>query len=274
MTQHIGTAATIRRVAGIATAVLAATALTAGCGTTNDTAAGSSPASSPSASPSADPKQVLLAAVPDETTSAFRFTGKDASSDLSGRIDPASKAMEMHMAMPPEDGITVKMSFLIIDDEVWMKAKFSGKPGLPKLPDKWLALDKAKLTDASSVPSYDGADQGNAGPLLSAATSVEQQGPGKYAGFIDVTGGEAAKVLDDGEAAALGEAGKHVPFTAQVGPDGHLTSLVLEIPAAGKQKAYQYIVNYTDFGGTPKITAPTGSAAAKAPALAYELLNG
>ncbi|MFE9653884.1 hypothetical protein [Micromonospora sp. NPDC006431] len=273
MTQRIGTAATIRRVAGIATAVLAATTLSAGCGTIKD-GASTGTGSTPAASPSVDPKQALLATVPDEATSAFRFTGKDASSNLSGRIDPASKALEMNMAMPPEDGITVKMSFLVIEDKVWMKAKFSGKPGLPKLPEKWMALDKAKLTDASGVPSYDGADQGNAGPLLDAATSVEQQGPGKYAGFIDVTGGEAAKALDDGEAAALGEAGKHVPFTAQVGPDGHLTSLVLEMPAAGKQKAYQYVVAYTDFGSTEKITAPTGSAVTKAPSLAYELLNG
>ncbi|MCW3812855.1 hypothetical protein ONA91_00085 [Micromonospora sp. DR5-3] len=269
MTQATGSAGTVRRTLGTVAAMLAATTLLGGCGPKNDAAPGNGSATSPTA----NPKQALLDAVPDEAAGAFRFTGKDASSDLSGRIDPASKAMEMNMAMPPEDGVTVKMSFLVIEDQVWMKAKFSGRPGLPKLPDKWMALDRTKLTDGGGVPSYDGADQGNAGPLIDAATSVEQQGPGKYAGVIDVTGGEAVKALDEGEAAALGEAGKQVPFTALVGPDGHLSSLVLEMPAAGGRKAYQYVVAYTDFGSTPKITAPTGSAVTKAPALAYELLN-
>ncbi|MGW5668422.1 hypothetical protein [Micromonospora sp. NPDC003776] len=272
MTQATGSTRTVRRTMGTVAAVLAATTLLAGCGPKSDPAA--EPGTRPAASPSADPKQALLAAVPDERAGAFRFTGKDSSGDMSGRIDPASKAMEMNMVAPPDkDGITSKMSFLIIEDKVWMKAKFSGHPGLPKFPDKWMALDKAKLTDGDGVPRYDGADQGNAGPLIDAATSVEQQGPGRYAGFIDVTGGEAAKALDDGEAAALGEAGRHVPFTAQVGPDGHLTSLVLSVPAAGKRKAYRYVVSYADFGSTPKIAVPTGSAVTKAPSLAYELLN-
>ncbi|MFG2055660.1 hypothetical protein ACGFI9_16700 [Micromonospora sp. NPDC048930] len=271
MTQETGSTGTVRRTLGTVAAVLAATTLLAGCGPKSEQAA--APGTGSAANPSADPKRALLAAVPDEDAGTFRFTGKDASSSLSGRIDPAAKAMELHLAMPPEDGVTVKMSFLVIGDKVWMKARFSGQPGLPKLPDKWLALDKAKLTDADGVPSYDGADQGNAGPLLDAATSVAQQGPGTYAGFIDVTGGEAAKALDDGEAAALGEAGKHVPFTAQVGPDGHLTSLVLKMPAAGERKAYDYVVSYAGYGSTPKITEPAGSAATKAPALAYELLN-
>ncbi|MGR6322267.1 hypothetical protein Q2K19_14290 [Micromonospora soli] len=258
---------------GTVTAMLAATTLLGGCGSKSDPAA--APSTSSAASPTAEPRQALLDAVPDETDGAFQFSGKDASSDLRGRIDPAAKAFEMNMAMAPDkDGVTVKMSFLVVEEKIWMKAKFSGQPGLPKLPDKWLALDRAKLNDGDGVPSYDGADQGNAGPLIEAATSVAQEGPGKYTGFIDVTGGEAAKALEDGEAAALGEAGKHVPFTALVGSDGHLSSLVLEMPAAGKRKAYRYVVNYTGFGSTSKITAPTGSAATKAPALAYEILNG
>lgn len=269
MTQATGSAGTIRRAVGAVAAALAATTLLGGCGPKTE------PAAAPPASPTATPKDALLDAVPDGTEGAFRFTGKDASSTLTGRIDADAKAFEMNTVMAPDsDGITMKMSFLVIEDKIWMKAKFSGHPGLPKFPNKWMALDKSKLTDADGVPSFDGADQGNAGPLIEAATSVEEQGPGKYVGFIDVTSGEAAKALEDGEAAALGEAGKHVPFTALVGPDEHLSSLVLEIPAAGKHKAYQYVVTYADYGSTPKITEPTGTAATKAPAAAYEMLNG
>ncbi|MEV0721561.1 hypothetical protein AB0I37_02120 [Micromonospora purpureochromogenes] len=263
MTQAPGSAGTIRRAVGTVAAMLAATTLLGGCG----------PKSEPAAEPRTSPKEALLDAVPDGTEGRFRFSGQDSSSAVTGRIDPESKAFEINAALPPDkDGITTKTSFLLIGDEIWMKAKFSGQPGLPKFPDKWMKLDRAKLT-GDAVPTYDGADQGNAGPLIDAATSVEEQGPGRYAGLIDVSSGNAAKVLEDGEAAALGEAAKQVPFTAVVGPDGHLTSLTLKIPAAGKRKAYEYVVTYADYGSTPKITAPTGGATTKAPALAYEMLN-
>ncbi|MFY1617911.1 hypothetical protein [Micromonospora sp. WMMD736] len=268
MTQATGTAGTIRRTVGTVAAVLAATTLLAGCGTQSE------PTSAPQSSPSASPKDALLAAVPDGKEGAFRFSGKDASSTIDGRIDPAANAFELNMVMPPDDGVVVKMSFLVIKDQNWVKAKFSGRPGLPKFPDKWMKLDRTKLTDAASIPTYDGVDQGNAGPLIQAATEVEEKSPGQYVGFIDVSAGEAAKALEDGEAAALGEAGKKVPFTAVVGADKHLASLTLKMPAAGKTKAYDYVVKYADYGSAPKITAPTGAAAVKAPAMAYDLLNG
>ncbi|MGW3894822.1 hypothetical protein ACWD6L_06465 [Micromonospora profundi] len=269
MTQATGTAGTIRRTFGTVAAVLATASLLAGCGSKDE------PAAAPQDAPSVSPKEALVDAVPDGTEGTFRFSGKDASSTLTGLIDHESKAFELNTTLPPDsDGIAVKMSFLVIGDDTWMKAKFTGRPGLPKLPDKWMKLDPAKLTDAASIPTYDGADQGNAGPLLEAATSVEEQSPGRYVGFIDVSGGEAAKSLEDGEAAALGEAAKKVPFTAVVGTDKHLTSLTLKIPAAGKAKAYDYVVKYTDYGTAPKISVPTGAAAIKAPAMAYELLNG
>ncbi|MGC4877279.1 hypothetical protein ACLQ26_13605 [Micromonospora sp. DT43] len=269
MTQATGTAGTIRRTVGTAAAVLAATTLLTGCGPKSE------PAAAPQSSPSASPKEALLEAVPDGTEGAFRFSGKDATSTISGRIDPAAKGFELNMAMPADsDGIVVKMSFLVIEDQNWVKAKFSGRPGLPKFPDKWMQLDPKKLTDAVDIPAYDGVDQGNTGPLIQAATSVEEKSPGQYVGFIDVSETEAAKALEDGEAAALGEAAKKVPFTAVVGADKHLASLTLKMPAAGKAKAYDYVVNYADYGSAPKISVPTGAAATKAPAMAYEMLNG
>ncbi|GGO11272.1 hypothetical protein [Micromonospora parathelypteridis] len=273
MTQATGSASTIRRTVGAVAAMLATTTLLGGCGPKNEPA--SAPQSSPSASPTVDPKQALLDAVPDGTEGTFQFSGKDSSSTLSGRIDHASKAIEINTtAAPGSDGITTKMSFLLIGEEVWVKAKFSGQPGLPKFPDKWMKLDRTKLADSDSIPAYDGADQGNAGPLIEAATSVKEQSPGKYVGVIDMSVGNAAQALEEGEAAALGEAARTVPFTAVVDADKHLTSLTLKIPAAGKAKAYDYVVNYADYGTTPKISVPTGAAVTNAPKMAYEMLNG
>ncbi|MEU8182490.1 hypothetical protein AB0B85_12785 [Micromonospora sp. NPDC049044] len=272
MTQATGSASTTRRTAGVIAALLATTSLLAGCGSKDEPAA--APQDSPAASPSVSPKDALLDAVPDGSEGAFRFSGKDATSTIDGRIDPTAKAVELNLDMPPNDGVVVKMSFLVIDEQNWVKAKFSGRPGLPKLPDKWMKLDPTKLTDAAGIPTYDGADQGNAGPLIQAATSVEEKIPGQYVGFIDVSAGEAAEALEEGEAAALGEAAKKVPFTAVVGADKHLASLTLKMPAAGKAKAYDYVVNYADYGSAPTISVPTGAAATNAPKTVYELLNG
>ncbi|WFE51667.1 hypothetical protein [Micromonospora sp. WMMD1155] len=273
MTQATGTAGTFGRTVGTIAAVLAATTLLGGCGPKDEPAA--APRSGPSASPTVDPKRALLDAVPDGTEGTFQFSGKDSTNTHTGRVDPASKAVELSITgAPGSDGITTKMSFLLIGEEAWLKAKFSGKPGLPKFPDKWMKLDRTKLTGSDTIPAYDSADQGNAGPLIEAATSVQEQSPGQYVGVVDVSAGNAAEVLDDGEAAALGEAGKTVPFTAVVDEEKRLTSLTLKIPAAGKAKAYDYVVTYTDYGTAPKISVPTGSAATKAPAMAYEMLNG
>ncbi|MBO4209475.1 hypothetical protein [Micromonospora echinofusca] len=98
-----------------------------------------------------------------------------------------------------------------------------------------------------------------------------RQPTGRYAGVIDLTAGEAAKVLDEEQMTALGDVAKQVPFTAVVGADGNLGSLTLELPAAGGQKAYRYVVTYTDYGKAQKIAEPTAD---RAPAVAYELLNG
>ncbi|MFG2048803.1 hypothetical protein ACGFIW_15395 [Micromonospora sp. NPDC048935] len=272
MTQATGSASTTRRTVGVIAAMLATTTLLGGCGPKSEPA--SAPQSSPSASPTADPKESLLDAVPDGTEGTFRFSGKDATSTISGRVDPAAKGVELNTTIPPgADGISVKMSVLIIAEEAWMKMKLTGQAGLPKFPDKWMKLDRTKLTDSDTIPAYDGADQGNAGPLIQAATSVQEQSPGQYAGVIDVSVGNAAKVLEEGEAAALGEAAKTVPFTAVVGADKQLSSLTLKIPAAGKAKAYDYVINYADYGTAPKITVPTGAAATNAPKMAYEILN-
>ncbi|TDC39102.1 hypothetical protein E1211_05400 [Micromonospora sp. 15K316] len=272
MTQRTRTAGLPRR-AAVASAALAVAALSAGCVPGADRAA--EPDAS-SAAPTA--KEALLAAVPDGTEGTFRFSGKDSSSTISGLVDPAGKGTEISTAVKDADlGFTTTISFRIVTEQTWMKVKFSntkGLTGFPKLPDRWLRLDRERIADAESAPVYEGADVGNAGPLIEAATKVEEQAGGRYAGTIDLTSGEAAKVLAEEEMAALGAKAAAVPFTAQVGPDGNLASFTMRVPAAGAQKAYEYLVQYRDYGSAPKVTAPAGSAAQDAPTAAYELLNG
>jgi hypothetical protein len=272
MTQRTGTAATLRRVA-LATAVLATTALGAGCGT------GASTGSDPAPSPSADPKAALLAAVPNEKDPAFRFSTVDGTDKIVGVVDPAAHAMELGMTEKNDDPeFTMDMTFRVIEKDLWMRVKFAGVPGLHdmlKLPKRWMALDRTKMADGSEVPVYEGSDPANTAAIIRTAATVEGGADGTYTGLADLTDNADVRSAFDGvDVAALGEAAKKVPFTAVVGPDGNLTTLTLDIPAGGKQKAMKLVTRYYDFGKAPKLTAPSGDQVQKAPASAYELLNG
>ncbi|MFG1775190.1 hypothetical protein ACGFIR_17880 [Micromonospora sp. NPDC049051] len=280
MTQQIGTAGRVRRVAAATVSLVAATSLAAGCGNDDarDAPAASSPA--PSASPSANPKSTLLAAVPTEEDPAFRFSGSDPTGVVTGVVDPAGKGMDLTVTEKDEElDFTMKLSFRLIEQRSWMKVSFDGADDLSsllKLPKNWMELDHAKLTDPASVPHYEGADPGNTGAILRAAGDTVTEQHGTYTGTVDLTDGEHVRqaMTDSVDVDALGEAAKAVPFTAVVGADGNLTSLTLQIPAVGKRKATKYVVKYFDFGKAPKVTEPTGSQVQKAPASAYELLNG
>lgn len=281
MTQGIG-ATPPRRVAIMATVALAITAGVAGCAGPQETPTAqpsrSANGSATPATPATSPKESLLAAVPDGSEGPFRFSGRDGSSTVSGSVDPAAKGLHLIMAQKdPEHGFTLTMSFLAIDDRSWIRIRFTGTEGLtglPKLPDKWLTLDPSKLASGESVPAYEGPDPGNAGPLIEAARSVEHRGGGRYTGVIDLTAGNAGAALDDDErVAALGPAARRVPFTAVVGGDRKLVSLILNVPAAGTAKAYQYVVTYRDYGAGPRLAVPAGDAAQPAPPIAYEILN-
>ncbi len=274
MTQRFGSVVSLRRTAALATAVLATAVLSAGCGT-GDATEGTGPAPSPSA----DPKAALLAAVPDEKDPAFRFTTIEGADKFDGVVDPAARGLELSMSEKSKDPeFTMGMTFRVIEEDIWMRVKITGMAGLQdmmKLPKRWMLLDRTKLNDASDVPVYQNADPANMAAVIRTAETVEDRGDGTYAGFADLTANaDIRESFTTVDVAALGDAAKKVPFTAVVGPDGNLTSLTLELPAAGKQKAMKVVAKYYDFGKAPKLTAPTGAQVQKAPASAYEMLNG
>ncbi|MEV5632763.1 hypothetical protein [Micromonospora tulbaghiae] len=274
MTQRIGSAAGLRRVAALATAVLATTILSAGCGT-GDATEGAGPAPSPSA----DPKAELLAAVPDDKDPAFRFSTVEGAEKFDGVVDPATRGLEMSMSEKSQDPeFTMGMTFRVIDEDIWVRVKITGMPGLQdmmKLPKRWMLLDRTKLDDASEVPVYQNADPANTAAVIRTAETVEDRGNGTYGGFADLTANADIRAsFSTVDVDALGDAAKKVPFTAVVGPDGNLTSLTLDVPAAGKKKAMKLVAKYYDFGKAPKISAPAGAEVQKAPASAYEMLNG
>ncbi|MGY0008174.1 hypothetical protein [Micromonospora sp. I033] len=275
MTQRTGTAATFRRVAALAAAVLAATTLSAGCGTGDGASGGAS--STPGTS-AADPKATLLAAVPDEKDPAFRFSTQDGTDKFTGVVDPAAHAMELGMTQKNEDPeFTMAMTFRVIDEDLWMRVKLTGIPGLHdmlKLPKRWMALDRTKLDDETEAPVYQNADPANTAAIIRTADTVTDKGNGTYTGVADLTANADVQSALGVDVAALGTAATKVPFTVVVGPDGNLATLTLEVPAAGKKKAMKLVTRYYDFGKAPKVTAPAGDEVQKAPSSAYEVLNG
>ncbi|WP_422743862.1 hypothetical protein ACN27B_06220 [Micromonospora sp. WMMD754] len=273
MTQRNGTAATARRIVLRAAAVLATTALAAGCGSTGNApeGAGAAPA------PSADPKAALLAAVPTEQDPRFRFSTQDGTDRFTGVVDPAAKGMELGMKQQNDDPkFTMDMTFRVIDEDLWMRVKLTGLPGLHdalKLPKNWMKMEREKLADGENAPSYEGTDPGNTAAIIRTAETVEDKGDGTYTGLADLADNEDVKSTFDGlDLTALGAAGRKVPFTAVVGPDGNLTTFTLDVPAAGKHKAMKLVTKYYDFGKAPELAPPAG--AQKATASAYEMLNG
>ncbi|MGC5050145.1 hypothetical protein ACLQ2S_01630 [Micromonospora sp. DT48] len=264
MTQRTGTTATTRRLAVAAAALLAAT-LVAGC---DDKA-------TPEAAPPPDPKQELLAAVPDDQDPAFRFTTSDASGDVSGVVDPANRGMDIDTVTKDKD-FTLEMSFRMVESRTWMKVNFKGAKDiqkLMKLPTKWMEMDPAKIETPDALPTYEGTDPGNADAIIRAATDIQAGEPGTYTGVVDLS---AAPELTDAleSLAALDDATAQLPLSAVVGADGNLSSLTLQIPAVGKKKASEYVIEYFDFGTAPEVVAFTDDQAQQAPDSAYDLING
>ena len=227
------------------------------------------------------PRDALLKAVPATGTAAYKFEVKQPNQTLSGTYDSSQKAFDAKGVYREEGGdldLTLTMNALVRSEGNWVKVAFTpaNLPGLPKLPKKWMKIDPSKIKDASgSFLAFDenNADPGNAHFLVMNAAGVTDKGSGEYAGTTDITMVPDAEIVDAATLKALGAKAKALPFTAAVDGQGHLSSMTVQIPAAGKTKASTYSVKYSAFGQTAVPAAPASGAQTPAPAAAYELLN-
>ncbi|GIF18937.1 hypothetical protein BJ973_005984 [Actinoplanes tereljensis] len=260
---HLATFATVTAVSAFA--------LTA-CGTSTDSV---TPATEAAASTAADPREVLLNAVPGVDASPYTFKVKGSETPISGVVDGPAKAYEVNMAEEiKEAGTTLKLGFLVLGQKGWVRIAFSPNvAGLPKLPKKWMLLDQAKLTDKSIFDEGQQLDPGYVGLLVENAAGLKVTSAGHFTGTTDLTKADAAEIVDAAGLKAMGAAATKAPFTAVV-DGGHLTSLVVKIPAAGKTKAHDYTVSYSGYDSTPKVAEPAAGDQQKATAAAYEFLNG
>jgi hypothetical protein len=253
-----------------------ALALVAGVATS-----GCDPASTTSqratASP-ATPKDQLLAAVPDGSQGTFRYTFADAETQGSGVVDPAGKKVQHTVVYKdPALGFTLTMTFLVIDQDSWMKVTFGhteNVTGLPKLPKKWMHLDRSKIKDLNELTlDFTDPDPVGTASLFESTVEVQQAGTGEYRGIMDLTRATGAELVDKETVTALGDKAKAIPFRATVDGAGRLTLVSLDVPAAGKTKAATYRVAFADYGSAPPVKQPAAGDVQEAPPAAYDLIN-
>ncbi|MET8148161.1 hypothetical protein ACIBSW_31480 [Actinoplanes sp. NPDC049668] len=262
------------RPAAFAALVAAFAAATGGClaESAPDPAASASPAPLP-------PREALLKSLPDAGTGSFRFATKGGGMSASGAFDGARHSYRIDLRYrEPEFGFTLHSDFLVVEEQTWIRMKFTdaeGLVGLPKLPKKWMLIDPARIENKDDIPlGYDAdTDPGEAGAVLRSAVEVRQTGAGEFAGTTDLTRQGDLEIVEPDRLAALGARARAVPFEATVDGQGRLVSAVVKIPAAGKFKASRYEVTYTDFGKAQAPTAPAADQQQKATEAAYELLN-
>ncbi|WP_433825664.1 hypothetical protein ACQP2E_26560 [Actinoplanes sp. CA-015351] len=255
----------------------------AGCGGEDADVAESS-ASTPSAASSApvSAADALRASVPDDKVAAYAYAATGACTPLSGVVDAPNKSASFttSQAIPEVDGGSLAITFLALGaDKPFVRftikpASLAKQMGITS--KKWLAIDPAKITNYDESPfAYGGeTDPLGASDLMGVAADVTSPTGQKFSGTLDLTKiADANPVLEAAEVTALGDKAKAVPFDAAIdAKTGNLSTFVVKVPAAGKVKAGNCTIKYSGYDTTKALAVPAD--AAKAPEVAYEMLNG
>ncbi|MEH0841858.1 hypothetical protein V6U81_05600 [Micromonospora sp. CPCC 205711] len=272
-------------------AVFAATLLTPGLvacnadGTTDPAASGSAtPTVSGSAiapSGNADAKQALLNSTNEIRNGNFRFTMSGAGSTAEGQVHEPSQSAEMKLTIGnPGSDLMMNLDLIHAKPDSWVKLDLGGKaassvPGAQRLNlGKYQHLDQARIKGNKALGfDFDKVDPAGSEVLTQGITEVRQTGEGSYAGTLDVSKAADAGSVDPTVITALGPQAKSVPFTAKLDPQGRLSEMVLQIPAAGQTAAQEIKVTYSDYGSASAAQKPPADQVVEAPQEFYNLFN-
>ncbi|MEU4712745.1 hypothetical protein AB0F73_03625 [Micromonospora purpureochromogenes] len=280
---------TIRR---FSAAVFAATLLTPGLAACNSTGTGeagasASPTVSGSASPGAsgavngDAKQALLNSTNEIRNGNFRFTMSGAGSSAEGQVHEPSQSAEMRVLIgDASSDLSMKLDLIHAKPDSWVKLELGGKsagsiPGVQKLNlGKYQHLDQTRIKGNKALGfDFDKIDPAGSEVLTQGITEVRQTGEGTYAGTLDVSKAAEAGSVDQSVITALGPQAKSVPFTAKLDPQGRLSEMVVQIPAAGQNAAQDIKVTYSDYGNAAAAQKPPAGQVVEAPKEFYNLFN-
>ncbi|SCF36589.1 hypothetical protein GA0074695_6141 [Micromonospora viridifaciens] len=235
----------------------------------------------PSGTPAGDAKQALLNSTNAIRDGNFRFTMSGAGSTAEGQVHEPSQSAEMRMTIgDPSSDLMMKLALIHYKPDSWVKLELGGKaagsvPGLRQLNlGKYQHLDQTRIKGNRALGfDFDRLDPAGSAVLTQGITEVRQTGDGTYAGTLDVSKAAEAGSLDPALITALGAQAKSVPFTARVDPQGRLSELVLQVPAAGQNAAQQVRIAYTDYGNATAAQKPPADQVVEAPPEFYNLFN-
>ncbi|MER7415322.1 hypothetical protein ABT346_00810 [Micromonospora peucetia] len=255
---------------------------TAGSSATPTVSASGTPAASGSAAPaSGDAKQALLASTREISNGNFRFTMSGVGSTAEGRVHEPTQSAEMRVTIgKPTDDLFMKLDLVHYKPDSWVKVELGGAtansvPGVQKLNlGKYQHLDQTRIKGNRNLGfDFDKVDPAGSEVLTQGITEVRQTGEGAYAGTIDVSKAAQAGSVDPTVITALGAQAKSVPFTAKLDPQGRLSEMVIQIPAAGQTKAQDIRITYADYGSATAAQKPPADQVVEAPTELYNLFN-
>ncbi|MEU2615283.1 hypothetical protein ABZ570_27435 [Micromonospora sp. NPDC007271] len=253
---------------------------------TGTTGVSASPTASGSIAPSGTPgtgdaKQALLNSTNAIRDGNFRFTMSGAGSTAEGQVHEPSQSAEMRMAIgDASSDVMMKLELIHYKPDSWVKLELGGKaadsvPGVRQLNlGRYQHLDQTRIKGNRALGfDFDTLDPAGSAVLTQGITEVRETGDGTYAGTLDVSRAAEAGSLDPALITALGAQAQAVPFTAKVDPQGRLSELVLQVPAAGQNAAQEIRITYTDYGNATAAQKPPADQVVEAPPEFYNLFN-
>ncbi|MET8350798.1 hypothetical protein [Micromonospora sp. NPDC005206] len=252
--------ASMRRLIPTLSIALAA-ALVAGCGT-NSTGDSAAPATS-TADPVTAIRQAMDRSLADTVTMDASIKAGTQSITLSGKMDPASRAVQVTGNAPEP------MEARLIDDAAYIKSdSLEGeKP--------WMKIDLSKLKPTSSLrQSFDLKAQTG---IIGGVVSAQDAGGGRYTGTADLGKAAEAASSDSGMRQGLESSAKlakdptAIPFEATVDADGRLTALSYTI-ATKTVGDLVTDMRMSDFGEKVSVTVPPANETEPASAEMYKFL--
>ena len=227
----------------------------------------------------ADAKEALLASTKEIGEGNFRFamTGADLTGE--GSVHLASRSAQMTMKAGDADlGLSMNMELIYIEPDSWVKVDISGAEGVRGMEklntDKYQHLDQSKIEGSKDLSfSFDDVDPAGSELLTKAIVDVQKTGEGAYSGTIDLSKATDAGMVDKESVKALGAEASKLPFEAKLDEQGRLSSLTIEMPAAGESKAHELTVTYSGYGAASPAKKPAASDVVEAPAETYEMFG-
>jgi hypothetical protein len=258
------------RLAAAALAALAALATTA-C-----TTAPGSPATTPT--PTKAAITVLEEAAAKSKGQSFKYTltyGDLLTGD--GYQDASGQNLSRNVTIKDSaSGLTIKASGLVFPDALYLKIDLGALtaqiPGLSGLGDKWLVADRTKIGTEGMAAFLTAADSSTPEAYVKGVVTAEQVSPTEIKGTVDLskttTGLASAEEL-----AALGDAGKSVPFTITLDAQGRIGKIVMNMPKMDENPAADLTTVFTDYGTAVEVPKPAADQTVPAPEMIYLFLQ-